>query len=360
MSRRYGRWVAVWTAVGLVVRVGYVLIATRDRSLRGDPFYYHGLADLMRRGAGWSDPYLYQYLVGLRPTATHPPLYPLALTVGSWLGFDSELGHRLFSCFIGTATIPIVALVGRRYAGPRAGIIAAALTALYPYLWTNDANVRAESLLALAIALVLLVAEPAARQPTTWRAFWLGVTIGLAALTRSERLLLVPLLAWPLLLRGSDPVLDRVKRAGAATLAALLVLAPWMTFNLSRAPVVAAARVGRIWGVFNPRQTRLFDQASDRGYWPTVTEMILFYPMLVLSVVGLVQLRRRRVSILPFVAVALAVTVTAASFAGAPRLRVPADVGMVVLTAVAIDVWLRSRDGTQDSASDDAPRPAIA
>jgi 4-amino-4-deoxy-L-arabinose transferase-like glycosyltransferase len=404
-----------WTAIGLAVRVGYVLLAERHRALGGDPQYFHALAQMVRHGRGWNDPYLYGFMIGLHPTATHPPLYPLLLAGSSFVGFESVLAHRLFSCLIGTATIPLVALVARRYGGGHAGVIAAAIAAVYPYLWANDTNLLSESLLAVLIALVLLVAEATAREPTVRRGALLGATIALAALTRSEQLLLVPLLAWPLLLRGADPLRQRLIRAGAATLAALVLVAPWVGWNLTRfehpvfmsanlgvtlfdtncdrvwygprigwwtlvpyscpndvgpappydestrdlrlrnvawkyvsanadrAPVVIAARVGRIWGVFNPRQTRQFDQEADRGKWPTWIGLVCFYPLLLLALSGLFRLRRRGISVLPFVALAAVVTVTAAVFYGTPRFRVPVDVGIVVLAAVALDAMLAAR-----------------
>jgi 4-amino-4-deoxy-L-arabinose transferase-like glycosyltransferase len=412
-SRQFTHWVIAWTAIGLAVRVGYVLLIVHDKPLGGDPQYFHGLAEMLRHGRGWNDPYLYGFGRGTFPTATHPPLYSFLLAGSSFLGFGSELGHRLFSCAIGTLAIPLVAVVTRRYAGVRAAVIAAGLTALYPYLWTNDAELLSESLLAVLIALVLLVAERTARTGSLRRGVWLGVVIGLAAITRGEQLLLVPLLAWPLLLRGAEPVRARLIRAAAASLATLLVIVPWTGWNLTRfehpvfistnfggtlfntncdrlwhgdligwwsflppcpndvgpevtdestrdhrlrsagwtyvrghlrrLPVVVAARVGRIWGVFNPRQTRQLDERGLQARWTTRTGFFMFYPLLVFGVIGLLRLRRRRVSVLPFVAMAAVVTVTAAVFYGAPRFRVPVDVAMVVLGAIGIDAIIGAR-----------------
>jgi 4-amino-4-deoxy-L-arabinose transferase-like glycosyltransferase len=413
--RAFVRWVAAWTAIGFLVRVGYVLVAVRHHALAGDPAYFHGLATMLRHGHGWNDPYRYGFLVGKYPTATHPPLYPLALTASSFVGFDSVVGHRIFSCLIGTAAIPLIALAARRYGTARAGVIAAAIAAIYPYLWVNDVSVLSESLLTLVIAVVLLLAEAATRSPTLRLGALLGGAIALATLTRAEEFLLVPLLALPLLARGTDSIRERLTRVGTATVVFVLVLAPWMGWNLTRfdhpvlvstdfggtlfntscdqvwkgpnigwwvyappcpndvppsvrdestrdqllrssawkyisahvdrAPIVVAARVGRVWGVFNPRQTRQFDGSGDRGTWPTWIGLILFYPLLVLALIGLTRLHRRHVSVLPFVALALVVTITAALFYGSPHFRVPAEVATVVLAAVAIDSLLADRRG---------------
>jgi predicted metalloprotease len=66
-------------------------------------------------------------------------------------------------------------------------------------------------------------------------------------------------------------------------------------------------------------------------------------------VVGGVRLRRRQVPITPLVAQFVIVTVTAAAIYGITRFRVPAEVSLVVLAAVAFDGWWSRRD--------DATRP---
>src|SRR5439155_3951281 len=121
-------------------------------------------------------------------------LYPLALAAFSKAGWTSWAAHRVASCVMGTATVGVVGLVGRRAAGAGAGIAAAALAALYPLLVLSDGTVYSESLYALTIALSLLAAYRFVEQPTLWRGALLGAAIGLAVLTRAEALLLYPLL----------------------------------------------------------------------------------------------------------------------------------------------------------------------
>ena len=63
---------------------------------------------------------------------------------------------------------------------------------------------------------------------------------------------------------------------------------------------------------------------------------------MVLSIAGLVVLRRRRIPIFPYFAIALSVTITVALSFGITRYRTPVDVVMPLL-AVAIDAFLRWR-----------------
>jgi 4-amino-4-deoxy-L-arabinose transferase-like glycosyltransferase len=114
--------------------------------------------------------------------------------------------------------------------------------------------------------------------------------------------------------------------------------------HLSRLPVVVAARVGRVWSVFRPAQNVELDAFYERrGTAESWAVLVAYYAMLVLSIAGLVVLRRRRIPIFPYVAIALSVTITVALSFGITRYRAPVDVVMPLLSAVAIDAFLRWR-----------------
>src|SRR5206468_5751602 len=123
-----------------------------------------------------------------------PPLYPALLALFSWTGLDTYAAHRIVSCVLGAVAVVLIGMLGRRVAGDRIGLLAGAIAAVYPALWMLDASLRSESLYLPLIALVLLLAYGLRDRPGWRRAALLGAAIGLAALTRSEALLLVPLL----------------------------------------------------------------------------------------------------------------------------------------------------------------------
>jgi 4-amino-4-deoxy-L-arabinose transferase-like glycosyltransferase len=110
--------------------------------------------------------------------------------------------------------------------------------------------------------------------------------------------------------------------------------------NLGRIPKVVVARVGRVWGLYEPRQMVYFNGGEGREDWASWTGMYQSWIVTPIAVAGAVVLRRRRRSIEPFVATAVTVTVTAALFYGIVRFRVPADVSITVLAAVAVDAML--------------------
>src|ERR687894_349426 len=90
-----------------------------------------------------------------------------------------------------------LALIARRLAGDRAGLAAAAIAAVYPILIAADGAPMSEALYGLLVATGLLLALRLHERGDLLSAAGLGAAIGIAALTRSEALGLIPLLAWP-------------------------------------------------------------------------------------------------------------------------------------------------------------------
>lgn len=232
------RW---WLVVGavcagaLLVRVGYVLWLEHPTTIGGDAYVYHYGANLLVTGKGFIDPYAYNVLGQTHQSAQHPPLYTVVLALPSVLGLDTFLDHQLWSCLMGTATIAVIAVVGRRLAGPRTGLVAAGLAAGYPNLWIPDGMVAAETLSLLVTAVVLACAYRFWDRPSMRSAALLGVAGALAGLTRAEAVILLPLIVLPWLLvthrRGLRRRVGLVAMCGAA---ATVTLGPWVGYNLVR------------------------------------------------------------------------------------------------------------------------------
>jgi 4-amino-4-deoxy-L-arabinose transferase-like glycosyltransferase len=384
-ERGFARRLAAIAAGGLAVRLIYTLALTPDLRGLGDATYYHQLARVLADGRGFLEP-----TFGT-PTALHPPLFPLVLALPAWLGIDSYEAQRVIVCLIGTATIVTAGLLARHVAGARVGLIAAGLAALSPVLVSADSAVMSETLLGLLVALCALAAYRLRERPNAARAALLGVLIALAALTRGEALLLVPLLLpW-----------RSLKLAGVLVAACGVVLAPWTIRNFSafeepvllstneggliagancpstyrghdigswdlrcvpqgrgedesqqavrgrragldyagdhagRVPLVVLARLGRTFEAFQP--VRQAEHAEGRALGLEVAGAVWWWLMLPPSVYGVVLLRRRGVPLMPLIApFALAVAATVVGY-GVPRFRHPADVAAVVLAAVALD-----------------------
>lgn len=193
--------------------------------LLNDSIWYSYIATDLTKGVWFRD-----ILTG-GPTAEHAPLTSLVITPLSFLP-DALLGQRITTTALGITTVAVVALVGRRFGGDRVGIVAGFLAAVYPNMWLSDGLVMSESLALLLVSLFLYVALDWVPTPTVAGGAVIGAICALAALTRSELLLLAPLIAF--VVWRQHRWAGAWRPVGAAALGCLLVLSPWFAFNASR------------------------------------------------------------------------------------------------------------------------------
>jgi 4-amino-4-deoxy-L-arabinose transferase-like glycosyltransferase len=403
MSRRPSRFavrLALIAAAGLVVRVAYTLLIAKDTSGIGDFFFYHGQANLLAQGKGFVHPLF--YLDGISaPSAEHPPLWPLVLSVTSLLGGTGFEAHRLTGCVLGALAIVVVGLLGRRAGGDRVGLLAAGIAAVYPTLVAADGSLMSETLYGLLVGVSLLVALRVAEDPRLPLAVALGALIGLATLTRAEALLFLPLLALPVCL-AKQPRRARLGVLVAACLAAAVVIAPWTIRNwgafdqpvlisINDSTVLAGANCDQaysgpdtgfwILGCLAPR-TPGGNEATQAEIWRgqgreylgdhlgelprvaairvlrtwdlwqprrqvgfaegrdrTVQEIGtgVYLLMLPLAVAGAVLLRRRPLLLYVLLSPALVATISSLAGYGLPRFRHAAELTLVVFVAFALE-----------------------
>jgi 4-amino-4-deoxy-L-arabinose transferase-like glycosyltransferase len=209
--------------VGLAGRVVYVVtVAQHVETGLYDSYWYATEAELLADGE-W-----------FHGTAGHAPLTALVLAPAALIGDDSEIPMRLTMALLGAAAVIVIGLLARKIAGEPAGIAAAAISAIYPFLWMSDGLIMSETPTILLVAAVLLATYRVLDNPTWGRFVILGVLCGLAALTRAELALLVPLLVVPVAHRTGVTWRDRMLRAGVVAGIAGLVVAPWLVYNLAR------------------------------------------------------------------------------------------------------------------------------
>lgn len=228
-ERQFGWWLALIAGAGLFLRV-FVVIHSQNHWVGGDGLYYGLQANLFAHGHPFVDPFN-----PALPTALHPPAWPLLLGFVAFLGGHSWLSLQLVACTIGTATVVVIGLAGRRIAGARVGLIGAAIGAVYAGLWIYERDLLSETLLLLGIAVTLVLAYRFLDDPSPWLAAGLGVMTGLMALTRSEQILVWAILVVPLILSAHN--VARRRRVGwlaIATASLVIVLAPWTIYNLPR------------------------------------------------------------------------------------------------------------------------------
>jgi hypothetical protein len=217
---------AVIGLLALAGRLLYILVIARAPvGVGGDAGFYHSAANLIAHGR-----FYYREIFGhAYVTAEHPPLYPLLLSGVALLGGVHVLAQRVVGCVVGAVSVILMGLLGRRVAGERAGALAATIAALYPPWWTIDGSLMSEPLLVLATLAALMIGFRLLRAPSAWLAGALGCVVALGALSHPAALLLIALVAWPAAW-GSEAG-GRLGRVSAATVAVLLVLAPWLMRN---------------------------------------------------------------------------------------------------------------------------------
>ncbi len=226
---------AVAACVSLTIQLTFIHRVAKTAKLGGDAYYYANQAKLLVQGHWFVDPYKWAYDGHvLVPSAAHPPLTTLTLAIADIAGATSYGSHMVWMGLLFTTAVVVCGLVGRLAAGPRAGILAALLVATYPDLWVNPSVVMSETLVILAVALLLWAVLRFWRRPSLRVAVEIGVYLALAALARSELVLLVVLVGVPVIL-----LCRRIgwrKRIGLVVAMGLtfgLVCGPWVGRNLA-------------------------------------------------------------------------------------------------------------------------------
>ncbi len=100
-----------------------------------------------------------------------------------------------------------------------------------------------------------------------------------------------------------------------------------------RLPVVVAARIGRLWDVYQPIQMADYDVNEGRPRDASLAGLFMYWALVPLAVVGMVVLRRRRLRAWILLVPAGVLTLTAALFYGLVRFRAPFEVCLVVMAA---------------------------
>jgi 4-amino-4-deoxy-L-arabinose transferase-like glycosyltransferase len=117
----------------------------------------------------------------------------------------------------------------------------------------------------------------------------------------------------------------------------------FMSDNLDRVPVVAAARIGRAFNVYRPFQQVHFESERKTPLPVLYAALFAYWALVPLAVLGAVVARRRKVKIYPLLVFFIVVLIPVALTIGAVRYRSTAEVPLVLLAAVGTDHLLRKR-----------------
>jgi len=170
MIRARARWFQIGTGFIILLAFGLRLFAIARQDIWGDEAFSIWLSSqpLPEVVAGGAD--------------THPPLYPFLLFVWLRLAGSSPLAVRFLSAFIGTLTVPVVWVLGRRVFGRTTSLLAALLAAVSPVLVYYSQEARMYGLVTLLAAASIYWAVRVFQKPRgvgPWLAYFL-TTLGAA------------------------------------------------------------------------------------------------------------------------------------------------------------------------------------
>ena len=270
---RFARILLVIVVVAFGVRVSYVAIAKRgscpvvkngrvvgsypSQCLTGDQIFYNAEANAIAHGHGFVEPLWSVTHPGQKspPAADHPPVTVIVLAGVNWLAdhppvswidtdnhFDSNVREDRYAMVVfGTLLVLLIGLIGRRVGravpgvnADAVGLVADGIAAIAPNIWVNDGLIMAETLTGVAVVTACLLAFALWDRPTLPRAAALGALCGVVALARAELILFVPLLGVVVALAARVSWPNRTAFAFAAIVASVLVIGPWVGFNLAR------------------------------------------------------------------------------------------------------------------------------
>lgn len=415
-TRRFVTLLVAVTAVAAVVRIGYVVAVAPDE-LGADAVWYQLQAGTLANGDGYLDPGLFYGEGRITATANFPPLWPMFLAVFVWAGLDSQTALQLAGAVLGALAVPLTAVIARRVVDPVTALVAGTIVALSPLLIAADGSLMAEPLYVVLVTAAVLVAYLVLDCPSLGRFAGLGAVLGLAALARSDALVLAPVLIVVVAWRAAGPsTRQRVVGAAVAGSVVIGVLAPWALRNTARLdspvlvssnsgsllegancestyegdllgawdfdclhetrrpgvsetewasaareagtsyatghaarwPVVGAARVLRVWGLWEPTGPAELEAVESRRYGWQLGGWAYGLVTLAAAVPGVVLLVRRRAEVAPLLAIVGGVTLVALASWGNQRFRLAAEPATAIFAAAAV-VALVSRLGSRRS-----------
>jgi 4-amino-4-deoxy-L-arabinose transferase-like glycosyltransferase len=211
--------------LGLGLRVDN---AWQGRAAVYDAVAYSQIAANLEHGGGFT-----LGEAATQPASNYSPGLPLLVAAAYKLsGGVHERLARLLLALIGTVSVLLAYLIGRRLAGVAAGLIAGATVAIYPALLEYQGMLMSEPLAATLLSGAVLSMLWAGDRKRIW--LWLvpGVLLGALALVRPEYLAVSFPIAVVVFARGGRTEWRRSLAQAAILLGGLfLLVAPWTLRN---------------------------------------------------------------------------------------------------------------------------------
>ena len=242
--------------------------APPDYEAQPDQIDYEQFAFRLSEGHGYS-------LATGEPTARRPPGTSLALLPTYVLFGRSYAAGRVWFCTLSALTCAITVYVGRECYGDAVGLLAGLALAVYPghfyYPMHFVSEVPFTFWLMLACGLTVTSLEATRR----WRnlvQLCAGLSWGMAALTRPQILLVIPLGGLAVLLSAAFRKRFTVADLCIQLAAVALVVCPWVVRNalVLGKPTLSTVAGHTFWGANNPVAA---NDPRSRGLWIQISDV---------------------------------------------------------------------------------------
>jgi 4-amino-4-deoxy-L-arabinose transferase-like glycosyltransferase len=177
-----------------------------------------------------------------------PPLYPLFLTVPAFVG-KHYLLIVIPEALMGAGTALCAFLIGRQLFNVRAGLVACAITAFYPYYAVHDTALQETGMVTFCMALsvwLLFRADKLARN-RDW--FVAGISLGTVALVRASVAPAIGVALIWIAIWGQGEISRRMRECAILSFAVLLMVTPWLiyTYHVTGSPVLSSQTGRALW-----------------------------------------------------------------------------------------------------------------
>ncbi len=192
LTRDETRWLVGIVGLAAILRIAWLAVANVDPPTSfmgsGDQYSYWFYGNQIAEGGGYLN-----YLNG-EPTAYYPIGYPAILGGLFWLAnhvpfvdLNLMLVAGIFHVIVSTATVALTFVVGRRLLGPRVGLVAAGLMAVFPNMVFQVVTLQLETtfvFVTLAALAIMVDHDWSSGPPSRNRLLAFGAVLAVSALIR--------------------------------------------------------------------------------------------------------------------------------------------------------------------------------
>lgn len=264
MSSRPRLTLGLILAVALAARVAVVLASPDYRPLFDSADYVRHAVSLAS-GDGYPQS---AFTASASPSAFRPPVYPYLLGATQFVFGEVETAGRLVGAIFGVLAVLLVYLIAQRLWERRTALVAAAVAAVFPGMALLSGTLIAEPpFIAIELAAVLFALYFRARPAELRWAVAAGVCCGLAALTRSNGVLVAIPVAWGVWVARPHFSRRALLAPVAVAAATLLTVAPWALRNslVFERPVGFNVQTG--FGLAGTYNEEAYERDGHRATW---------------------------------------------------------------------------------------------